>query len=33
MVLEAETGNDSTIIWLMDELGEQSPEVSEIVRI
>lgn len=33
MVLEAETGNDSTIIWLMDELGEQAPEVSEIVRI
>lgn len=33
MVLEAESGNDSTIIWLMDELGEQSPEVSESVDI
>ena len=33
MVLEAESGNDSTIIWLMDELGEQSPEVSESVGI
>jgi anti-sigma factor RsiW len=33
MVLEAESSNDSTIIWLMDELGEQAPEVSEIVRI
>ena len=33
MVLEAESSNDSTIIWLMDELGEQSPEVSESVGI
>jgi anti-sigma factor RsiW len=33
MVLEAESTNDSTIIWLMDELGEQSPEVSESVGI
>lgn len=33
MILEAESSNDSTIIWLMDELGEQSPEVSESVGI
>lgn len=33
MVLEAESAEDSTIIWLMDEVGEQSPEVSESVDI
>jgi anti-sigma factor RsiW len=33
MVLEAESAEDSTIIWLMDEVGEQSPEVSESVEI
>jgi anti-sigma factor RsiW len=33
MVLEAESSRDSTIIWLMDEVGEQSPEVSESVDI
>ena len=33
MVLEPETSDDATIIWLMDEAGEQSPEVSEVVGI
>ena len=33
MVLEPETSDDATIIWLMDESGEQSPEVSESVGI
>ena len=33
MVLEADSAEDSTIIWLMDEVGEQSPEVSESVDI
>jgi anti-sigma factor RsiW len=33
MVLEADSSRDSTIIWLMDEVGEQSPEVSESVGI
>ncbi len=33
MVLEAESAQDSTIIWLMDEVGEQTPEVSESVDI
>jgi anti-sigma factor RsiW len=33
MVLEAESTDDPTIIWLMDELGEQTPEVSESVGI
>ncbi len=33
MMLEADRSDDSTIIWLMDELGEQSPEVSESVGI
>ena len=33
MVLEAENAEDSTIIWLMDDVGEQSPEGSESVGI
>jgi anti-sigma factor RsiW len=33
MVLEPENSDDATIIWLMDEVGEQSPEVSESVGI
>ncbi len=33
MVLEPENSDDATIIWLMDEAGEQSPEVSESVGI
>jgi anti-sigma factor RsiW len=33
MVLEADSAADSTIIWLMDEVGEPSPEVSESVEI
>jgi anti-sigma factor RsiW len=33
MVLEPDRGGDPTIIWLIDELGEQSPEVSESVGI
>ena len=33
MVIEPETSDDATIIWLMDESGEQSPEVSEVVGI
>jgi anti-sigma factor RsiW len=33
MVLEPESSDDATIIWLMDEQGEQSPEVSESVGI
>lgn len=33
MVLEADRPGDSTIIWLMDEEGEQTPEVSKSVGI
>ena len=33
MVLEADSAEDSTIIWLMDDVGEQSPEGSESVGI
>ena len=33
MVLEPDRGGDPTIIWLIDEQGEQSPEVSESVGI
>lgn len=33
MVLEADRAEDSTIIWLMDDVGEQSPEVSQSVGI
>ena len=33
MVIAPDRGTDPTIIWLMDELGEQSPEVSQSVGI
>jgi anti-sigma factor RsiW len=33
MVLEPERGGDPAIIWLIDDQGEQSPEVSESVGI
>ena len=33
MVFEPESSDDATVIWLMDEQGEQSPEVSEVVGI
>jgi anti-sigma factor RsiW len=33
MVLEPENSDDATIIWLMDEAGEQSPEVSQSVGV
>jgi len=33
MVLESQNSDEPTIIWLMDEVGEQAPEVSESVGI
>lgn len=33
MVFEPENSDDATVIWLMDEQGEQSPEVSQVVGI
>jgi anti-sigma factor RsiW len=33
LVFEPESSDGATVIWLMDEQGEQSPEVSEVVGI